>query len=199
MSIQLKTEGCGPNCRRYDNAASNCAPPKLDENDYCMLSNVEKESAKCVFPMVLCMPGRKNCKIVEDWSCVFNAVVDYISAHQDALVKIEEYVDRIERYRDRMREVRGKSYGGNDPRVKKWLLGITRGRNNRARLLVKRERAGLLPRRIAQLSRMIELRACVIVVSGKRIRKPMAFKPRNLRAKARKLLPSLRYWLGMDM
>ena len=128
MSIQLKTEGCGPNCRRYDNAASNCAPPKLDENDYCMLSNVEKESAKCVFPMVLCMPGRKNCKIVEDWSCVFNAVVDYISAHQDALVKIEEYVDRIERYRDRMREVRGKSYGGKDPRVKKWLLGITRGR-----------------------------------------------------------------------
>lgn len=173
-------------------------PAKLDEQDYCMLANVEKESAKCIFPMALCMPGRKNCKVMYNWVDVFDAVTDYISAHQDALDKIKEYLDRIERCRDKKKD-RGKKYEDKDPRVKKWLLGITRGRNNRDVLLLKRERAGLLPRRIAQLSRMAELRACVIVVSKKRADKATAFKLRNLRAKARKLLPSLRFWQGLGM
>ena len=174
-------------------------PPKPNEQDYCMLSNVEKESAKCVFPMVLCMAGCKNCKIVNNWGDVFDKLKDYISTHQDALDKIKEYMDWIERYRDRMKKYRGKEYGDKDPRVKKWLLGVSRGRDNRDRLHMKRERPGLLPRRIAQLSRMVGLRACVIVVSKRRADRSSAFKSRNLLAKARKLLPSLRYWLGLDM
>ena len=151
-------------------------PKKPDEQDYCMLSNVEKESAKCVFPMVLCMPGR-NCKIVENWGDVFDAVVGYISAHQDALEMIKKYRDRI-------------------PRVK-WLPAVSRGRNNRDRFRMKRERAGLLPSRIAQLSKIVGLRAYVVVVSKKRICKPTAFKSRNLLLKAGRLLPKLRYWLGV--
>ena len=176
-------------------------PPKPNAQDYCMLSDVEKESAKCVFPMVLCMAGSKNCKIVNSWGDVFDKLKDYISTHQDALDKIKAYLDWIERYRDRMKKYKGKEYLDKDPRVKKWLLGVSRGRDNRDRLHMKRERErpGLLPRRIAQLSRMVGLRACVIVVSKKRTDRPSAFKPRNLLAKARKILPSLRYWLRLDM
>lgn len=151
----------------------------LDAQEYCRLSDVEKRCAKSVFPMALCEPDRKNCKIVENWDDVFEEVEKYISTHQSALDMIKKA-----------------HTANNRRRICKWLPKVSSDNRRRGMDVwhMERPRPGLLMRRIAQLSKLTDIRACLVFVSKKDVGKTASRKKRNLLAKARKILPSLRHW-----
>ena len=149
-----------------------------DVSNYCKLSDIVSRCDKCAFPMVLCMPDRENCKVVEDSGMIFDAVEKYISTHQEA-----------------RETIKGLHADGKHVRLCKWLPNVFEDKRcpGKDRWHMKRPRAGLCLQRTAQMAKVIGLRACLVVVSPEDAGKPASWKRRNLLAKARKLLPALKY------
>lgn len=150
-----------------------------DLQEYCRLSDVEKRCVRSVFPMALCAPYRKNGKIMESWDDVFDEVEKYISTHQGAMDMIK------------------KAHAANNrKRICKWLPKVSSDKRRRGGDVwhMERPRPGLLMRRIAQLSKLTDIRACLVLLSKKDVGKTASRKKRNLLAKARKILPALKHW-----